>query len=136
MKLLESLLLKEQKKEYVEALNTINENWARALGFQLKTRRPPKWNYAGIATFRIYCCVENCNFGITLRFDAEEQGEFWSLSEPYDVYKMQHSHVVKNVGISPLVAPKIVKYVDEDPIDSDNDSYGDQEMKFDDHDPL
>lgn len=70
MKLLESLLLKEQKKEYVEALNTINENWARALGFQLKTRRPPKWNYAGIATFRIYCCVENCNFGITLRFDA------------------------------------------------------------------
>ena len=41
-----------------------------------------------------------------------------------------------NVGISPLVAPKIVKYVDEDPIDSDNDSYGDQEMKFDDNDPL
>ena len=100
-------------------------------------RRPPKWNYAGIATFRIYCGAgENCNFGITLRFDSQEKGEFWCLDEVYDVYKMQHTHIVKNVGISPLVAPKIVKYVDEDPIDSENDSYGDQDMKFDDNDPL
>lgn len=80
--------------------------------------------------------MSDCSFGITLRYDPDDCGEFWSLAESYDPYKMQHSHEIKNVRISPLVNAKIVKQIDEDPIDSDNDTYGDEDMKFDDQDPL
>ena len=91
VKLLESLLLKEQIVDYNKAVLIINNNWAKNLGFTLKMRRPPKWNYVGMATLRIYCgkSTENCQFGITLRIEPES---FWILGETYDPFKMGHTH--------------------------------------------
>ena len=46
---------------------------------------------------------------------------------------MCHSHTLKPVG-KLVVKPKVV--VDEEMIDSDKDSYGDEGMEFDDKDPV
>lgn len=74
----------------------MNNNWSKNLGFTLKMRRPPKWNYEEIATMRVYCSnqtenKENCKFGISIRYDEQNVGPFWCLGETYDPHKMTHS---------------------------------------------
>ena len=114
----------------------------------MKMRRPPKWNSSGMATFRLYCSrfqglhsmisEDNCHFGITLRYDPEMVGEYWTVGESYDQQKMCHTHELKpSVSKLPDPTPKIVEHhPDEEKIDSDNDTYGDEDMKFYDKDPL
>ena len=81
-----------------------------------------------MGTLRVYCSETNCQFGITLRVDPEQTGNHWLLGETYDPIKMCHSHSLKP---SKAIEKKVI---DEEMIESDADSYGDQE--FDDRDPV
>lgn len=63
-----------------------------------------------------------------MRFEPEVG--FWCLGETYDPYKMCHSHEV----VAQPVAQ--VRQVDEERIDSADDTYGEEDAKFDDKDPL
>ena len=84
-----------------------------------------------MATLRIYCgkSNENCQFGITLRIEPES---FWILGESYDPFKMGHTHELV-LTPQPIKPPAVV---DEERIDTDNDSYGDEADAFNDQDPL
>ena len=53
----------------------------------------------------------------------------------YDPYKMCHSHEVIPAPIETQVLP-VVPSFEEEHIDSDNDSYGNENMEFEDQDPV
>lgn len=86
-----------------------------------------------MATQRFYCTNLACHFGITIRFDPEEVGNYWIMGESYDPFKMSHTHElnpppVVEQKVNPIVAPP---RPDEERIESDEDSYGDENMEFD-----
>ena len=68
-----------------------------------------------------------CPFAITLRYDPEDIGEFWIVGDSYEPNRCCHSHSFK----PPDAVVKKPVFVEER-IDTDNDSYGDEEMRFED----
>jgi len=70
-----------------------------------------------------------------LRYDPETTGQIWLVGEMYDPYKMCHSHEVKPMSPTEIKAPAVPVF-EEEHIDSDNDSYGNENMEFADADPV
>jgi hypothetical protein len=53
---------------------------------------------------------------------------FWVVEQVYDAFKMCHSHILKDKNLDHQQKP----VYEEEGIDSENDSYGDESMKFED----
>ena len=93
---LECILLSKKLTNYKDLLDIVNNEWAKALGFNLKMKRSPKENGDGSKTLRIYCCRHGgsgrgyCKFAITFKFD--ESKEFWMLYQEYNKAQFIHNH--------------------------------------------
>lgn len=67
-----------------------------------------------------------------MRLDPQVVGDYWLMGEMYDPNKMCHSHEVKPC----LIAEKPKLVFEEEQVDTDADSYGDEDMGFKDKDPV